>query len=191
MSFTRFHDDPGRISKQNQQATDPGRWILDVPGNGDKPCYMMDPYIIPQKWAGNLWTNCIDIQSNLLGIDRKLTKNCLGQYEESVKKINAHPISYPNCYALTTEQTRVTNPAWLYKDLEQPNWNYLPEDPQSHVSMPFANNVSSRILEMDNFQRSFDCIPRQNGGLVPTYNNNTHYVGGPNTCASSNSCQRI
>ena len=191
MSFTRFHDDPCRISKQNQQATDPGRWILDVPGNGDSPCFMMDPQIIPQKWAGNLWSNRVDVQSNLLGIDRKLTKYNIGSYEASASKVNAHPIQYPNCYTLTTEQSRVTNPAWMYKDLEQPNWNYLPEDPQAHVSMPFANNISSRILEKDQFQRTFDCVLEEKGGAPPTHNTNVNYVGGPNTCSSSNSCKSI
>jgi len=50
MAFTRFHDDPARISKQLQQQTDQERWYLDTPGNGDKPCFMLDPQIIPQKW---------------------------------------------------------------------------------------------------------------------------------------------
>ena len=26
MSFTRFHDDPCRIAKQQQESTDPGKW---------------------------------------------------------------------------------------------------------------------------------------------------------------------
>ena len=34
MAFTRFNDDPCRVSKQLQQSTDQGRWILNVPGNG-------------------------------------------------------------------------------------------------------------------------------------------------------------
>mgnify|MGYP003350318092 CR=1 FL=1 len=57
MAFTRFHDDPARIQKQLQQQTDQGRWVIDVPGNGDKPCFMLDPQIIPQKWGGNLFHN--------------------------------------------------------------------------------------------------------------------------------------
>ena len=59
MAFTRFHDDPARIQKQLQQQTDQGRWVIDVPGNGDKPCFQLDPQIIPQKWGGNLWTKTI------------------------------------------------------------------------------------------------------------------------------------
>jgi len=49
MAFTRFHDDPARIKKQLQQQTDQERWYLDVPGNGENPCFILDPQIIPQK----------------------------------------------------------------------------------------------------------------------------------------------
>ena len=77
MAFTRFHDDEARIIKQLQQQTDQERWYLDVPGSGDKPCFMLDPQIIPQQWGGNLWTHSIDIQSSLLGIDRQLNRDCL------------------------------------------------------------------------------------------------------------------
>jgi hypothetical protein len=75
--FTRFYDDPCRIEKYNQIATEPGRYMLDTPGNGAKPFYMEDPQIIPQKWAGNLWTHSTDIQSSLLGLDRTVNRDCL------------------------------------------------------------------------------------------------------------------
>ena len=48
MASTRFYYDPSRTKKQLQQSTDPGRWILNVPGNGANPCYMEDPQIIIQ-----------------------------------------------------------------------------------------------------------------------------------------------
>ena len=57
MAFTRFKYDEGRTKKELQQSTDSGRWVLNVPGNGDTPCYMEDPHIIPQKWGANLRTN--------------------------------------------------------------------------------------------------------------------------------------
>jgi hypothetical protein len=75
--FTRFYDDPCRIEKYNQIATGTGRYMLDVPGNGAKPFYMEDPQIIPQKWAGNLWTHSTDIQSSLMGLDRTVNRDCL------------------------------------------------------------------------------------------------------------------
>jgi hypothetical protein len=74
MSFTRFHDDPCRIVKQNQQMTDQSRYILNVPGNGPNPCFMEDPQIIPQKWGANLYSNKVDVQSNLLGLNNIQSK---------------------------------------------------------------------------------------------------------------------
>ena len=75
MSFTRFHDDPCRINKQLQESTDPGRYMLNVPGNGDKPCFMEDPYIRLQKWGANLHTNTINLESELIGLSINKNKN--------------------------------------------------------------------------------------------------------------------
>ena len=155
MAFTRFHDDPARVAKQLQQQTDQGRWILDVPGNGVKPCFMLDPQIIPQKWGGNLWTKSIDIQSSLLGIDRPLNRDCLKPNDKYVK--GSDPIVYPVCDSLTTEQSRVIMPAWTARDLPQDHSYILPINPQAHTEMNFRNNVSTRILEKDYFNRNVEC----------------------------------
>lgn len=191
MAFTRFHDDPGRIMKKNQQTTDQARWVLDVPGNGDKPYFMNDPQIISQKWGGNLWTNSIDVQSSLLGIDRKLTRDCLGESINSLSKVNSQPIQYPSTNLLTTEQSRVTNPAFLYRDLEQANWYYLPLDPQENIFLPFTNYVSTRVLEKDYFKREYDCIPLEQVGPYPTKPQLGTLVGGSSMCTSTNSCTKI
>jgi len=156
MAFTRFHDDPARVAKQLQQQTDQGRWAIDVPGNGDKPCFQLDPQIIPQKWGGNLWTKSIDIQSSLLGIDRPLTRDCLkSKYKQFVP--GASRIVYPECDTLTTDQSRVTAPAWMYRDLPQDHSYILPENPQVHTEMKFSNYVNTRIFEKDNFRRDVVC----------------------------------
>jgi hypothetical protein len=163
MAFTRFHDDPARITKQLQQQTDQERWYLDVPGNGDKPCFALDPQIIPQKWGGNLWTNSIDIQSSLLGIDRQLNRDCLGQEKYKRQNVYASPIDYPVCDEfLTTEQSRSIMPAWTARDLQQNHTYILPNNPQVNTEMPFQNYKSTRILEKDNFIRDMDCIQPNN-----------------------------
>ena len=171
MSFTRFHDDPARIMKQNQQATDPGKWVLDTPGNGMNVPYMMDPQIMLQKWGANIWENFTDVNSNLKGLDRKLTRDCLGKNEfKSPRMRGDHPLSYPTNSILTTEQSRVTHPAWTYKDLEQVDWYYLPMDPQENVITPFNNNVNTRVLEKDYFIRTHNCVPLETD-LMPIERN--------------------
>ncbi len=176
MAFTRFHDDPARIAKQLQQQTDQGRWAIDVPGNGDKPCFQLDPQIIPQKWGGNLWTKSIDIQSSLLGIDRPLTRDCLSsKYEAKVK--GASPIVYPVCDSLTTEQSRTIMPAWTARDLPQNHAYILPENPQANTEMHFRNNVSTRVLEKDNFKRDLVCPSNNQEYTKPVINGNNGING--------------
>ena len=94
MSFTRFHDDPCRINKQLQESTDPGRYMLNMPGNGDKPYYIEDPCIRIQGWGANLRTNTINLESNLKGLNQPLSRDCL-QNNYLKTAVNSSPISYP------------------------------------------------------------------------------------------------
>lgn len=151
MACTRFYYDDCRTKKALQQATDPGRWILNVPGNGASPCYMADPQIIPQKWAGNLRTNCVNLESELRGYTKPLSRDCVGKDNYELFDVGSQAISYPTCTALTTEQSRATNPAWWYRDLEQVDWYYLPLNPQENTCLPFQNNLNTRVIEKDRF----------------------------------------
>ena len=193
MAFTRFKYDECRTKKSLQQATDPGKWILNVPGNGDKPYYMEDPQIIPQKWGGNLRTNTINLESELRGVNRFLSKDCLGKDEYQRFNVSNQAIQYPSSSQLTTEQSRATNPVWWYRDLEQVDWQYPPLNPQANVCLPFQNNLSTRILEKDYFTPKRDCVLNETKNMLPSSYSliRGSYVGGPTTCAQSNSCERI
>ena len=164
MSFTRFRDEPDRIKKQLQQSTDVGRYVLNVPGPGDKPLYMEDPYIRAQMWAGNIMTNTVDIETELRGLSRRLNKdtreNNYLSGDASVATRTNEIITCPTRGGSSVEQSRVTHPAWMLRDLEQDNWKMLHFDPQENVFMPFNNNLSTRILEKDHFVPSV----KSNGG---------------------------
>jgi hypothetical protein len=145
MSFTRFHDDPCRITKQLQQSTDPCNYILNTPGNGTKPYYMNDPQIIPQKWGGNIWTHSVDIQSSLLGIQTILNKDCIQNNAYKKETIYSSPIDYPSSNELTTEQSRTIMPSWTARDLTQDHSYILFYNPQNHVEIPFHTNKNTRL----------------------------------------------
>jgi hypothetical protein len=154
MSFTRFHDDPARIKKELQESTGAGRYVLNTPGPGDKPCYMEDPYIRAQKWGVNIMTNTVDIETELWGLSRQLTRDTHVNEYRTPKASDAsrknERIQYPSCSPFV-DQSRATHPAWMARDLEQDNWKMLPLDPQRNVFMPFQNYLSTRILEKDHF----------------------------------------
>ena len=142
MAFTRFHDDEGRIDKQNQQMTDPGRWILDVPGWGTTPQYMADPQMRIQTWGANLMTNSLDIESELRGYTRPISRDCLGkdEYTRTSNLAGCYPISYPINNTMHVSESRTTLPAWTFRDAVQPRWAYLPLNPQENTCFPFQNN---------------------------------------------------
>ena len=151
MAFTRFHDDPFRIEKQLQESTDKGRYMLNVPGNGVNMPVVTDPYIRMQKWGGNRMTNFVNLESDLMGLNKKLSKDCKGKDEYDFNSIKSSKINYPVNDSTITEQPRATNPAWTARDLEQPNWQILHYNPQEHACINFTTNTSTRIIEKDNF----------------------------------------
>lgn len=156
MSFTRFHDDPCRIKKQLQESTGPGRYTINKPGWGDKPCYMNDPYMRMQEWGGNLRTNTTNLESDLMGLTRPLNLDCTeNNYKDNEVKTDA--IAYPTCNPFT-EQSRATDPAWWYRDLEQNHRYILPLNPQENTCIPFQNNLNTRILEKDYFVAEAPCV---------------------------------
>ena len=150
MAFTRFHDDPARIAKQLQQQTDQGRWAIDVPGNGDKPLYMDDPFIRMQKWGGNLMTNTINLESDLFGLSRNMNRDLIGTNDYKKHAVKTHSVQYSSFNPIT-DQSRATHPAWMLRDLEQFKQSILPLNPQENTCMTFQNNLSTRILEKDTF----------------------------------------
>lgn len=191
MAFTRFKYDDCRTKKSLQQETDPGRWILDVPGNGSHPCYIEDPQIIIQKWGANLRTNTINLESDLLGVNRTLSRDCLGKDNYLNYNVPNEPISYPNCNNLFTDQSRATNPAWWYRDLEQVDWYYPPLNPQENTCLPFQNNLSTRVLEKDYFVSKRDCVMNEGTSALPTNGFQSVFTQRSNLCTNSNLCKNV
>jgi len=157
MAFTRFHDDPCRIKKQLQESTDQGRYILNVPGNGEKPYYMDDPYLRLQRWGGNLMTNTINVENDLKGLTRPINRDCSVENDYKKHTAKSSSIEYPKMGTIT-DQSRATHPAWMSRDLEQVNWSILQLNPQENTCIPFQNNLNTRIIEKDKFVPSYPCI---------------------------------
>ena len=153
MSNTRINNDEGRQSVRLQQSVAVGNYSMDVPGNGSKPCFVSDPYVRIQKWGANIRTNFTDVESQLLGVNRTLGKDCRKQ-EYRNYNVENDSISFPTCSQLTTEQPRTSHPAWTVKDVEKFPDTYLFLNPQENCAMNFQNNISTRILEKDYFVRN-------------------------------------
>jgi len=160
MACTRWNYGPCRTKKNLQQATDPGRYWINTPGNGCAPCFMEDPEIRLQKWGANLRKvpggHPIDINSDLLGLTRPLTKDCIDKEFPDKGVVMSRKVKYSSCKPFVL-QSRVTNPPWMYRDLEQVDWWPLILNPQENVCMRFHNNLNTRLLEKDYYVTKVPC----------------------------------
>lgn len=188
MAFTRFKYDNCRVEKDLQEQTGPGRYMLDVPGNGTKPCFMEDPYMRMQKWGANLRTNTVNLESSLMGIGKPMTRDCI---DSVVPLPQNQAIEYPSCQPFT-EQPRATDPAWTARDLEQNNFQILPLNPQENTCIPFQNNLNTRLIQRDNYITKVPCVDIGNG--PPTINSAAFAAsvnGPPGSCLSSGTCGEV
>jgi len=182
---TRYNSDASRVSKKLQQMTDQGRYILNVPGLGENPAYILDPQIRAQGWAGNLRTNMFELENELRGINRPLSRDCLGKDEFQRFTHRSQPISYPTNDANFTEQPRSTHPAWEVRDTEQALWQFPPLNPQENTCISFLNNISTRILEKDYYIAKVPCNLSNDHTALPTA------VMTQSNISDSNSFQRV
>tara|TARA_B100001093_G_C26636482_1_gene931184 strand:- start:513 stop:995 length:483 start_codon:yes stop_codon:yes gene_type:complete len=154
--FTRFHDDPLRIEKQLQESTDIARYTMNVPGNnGNKPLYYQDPHIRLTKWGGNLRTNTVNVESDLMGMTRTLNRDCNNTNNYISQSVHSMPLQYSEAESFVDE-TRSTLPAFEFREVPNERWDFPLMDPQINVCKQFENNINTRILEKDYYKINSD-----------------------------------
>ncbi|MBN20852.1 MAG: hypothetical protein CL678_06135 [Bdellovibrionaceae bacterium] len=165
MAFCRYNYDECRTKKKLQESTGPGRWILNMPGNGPDPCFFNDPHIRLQQWGANLDYVVngapIDIDSDLTGRTRRLTKYCSKEMFSEKGVPVTEKIIYPICNEALTDQSRTTHPAFKYRDLPQTREYPLFLNPQENLCFKFHNNLNTRLLERDNYIPKIPCLKKK------------------------------
>jgi hypothetical protein len=146
MAFTRFRDDPIRITKELQQSTFSGRYVLDVPGPGVNVPFLEDSQIRLQQWGANMWSDSTNLESEFRGLGRPLNHG-IKTYKES-KLQHGYQIHFPSS-DVHADESRASHPAWMFRDLEHSRWEAPLINPQAHAIKPFAEPIQTRILAKD------------------------------------------
>ena len=145
MAFTRFKDDPARVTKYLQETTSIGKYHLNTPGNGLNNPYIDDTHIILQKWGANLQSNSLLVENELRNLNRPLSRD-LNAYKRVDNQRYHFPVKNFNI-----DESRASLPAWTFRDKDIARFDYPLHQTQNNKSMdiPFQNNLQSRILEKD------------------------------------------
>jgi hypothetical protein len=175
MSFTSFRSDPARIHKEMQISSFAGRYFLDTPGQGVDLPFVEDPNIRMQKWGANLRNNTVHLESDLLGLTRKTNRDYTDINDFKQHAVSASEIHYRSETPFV-EESRVTHPAWTYKDLEQSRWESPFLNPLNGLEKGFHENIQTRILEKDYFVPT---VP-----VVQGHENMPYYMTGKSICVT-------
>ena len=211
MSFTRLsYDDCAYKEKLNSMVTSSDNYTFRKPVIC-KPCYPYMPSIRLQRKGDstqNPYLMDTNIESDLFGITRSATKcsalkyqpkcpDCIcdsgepcGQgvtYCKSRKKSGQRCGSvddvlndWPDCF-VPPESTRLSNPPCTLRGTGWNRWEWLCQNPQDRVEVPFDYNINNRIIVKDNHR---PCIPTpiDQTLALPKYNDlPTEYTRNVNT----------
>ena len=154
MSATRFNNDTIRLQKRVQESVGLIDYQLNAPGPGLSMPFMEDPQMRLQRWGANLRDNTANLESDLLGINRKLTKKTV-LYAANTPATATQNYGSQSAFI---DETRASNPAWTLRDLEGARW--FEEDRiklpgisacVAHTGVPldepFHNTESTRLLQ--------------------------------------------
>ena len=178
MSFSRNIFETEAYKQFINQSVGPGIYHLDVPKHSCEPCYPVPPTVRLQKQGVSHLKGVplVDVDSELSGITRKLSRNIHDSYMPScpekvctsgevcgqgaVGKCGIHTEEqmqhWKDCF-VASEDTRLTNPSCNLRGTGWNRWEHLVcGNPQERVEIPFNWNISNRIQAKDNHR---PCIP--------------------------------
>lgn len=124
MADTRYNNDPVRVRKQNEILTYHGRYQLETPGPGGSLPFQEDPHIRLTKWGANACLNSTNIESDLRGLSTTFGSKSLSHATPDYRSVAVPQVrQLHGSTAAWVEETRTTQPAWMYRELEFSQWN--------------------------------------------------------------------
>lgn len=169
MSFSRLNYDDCTYTHTLRESVGPGEYYIATPKVDCESCYFPSPDVrIDHNGAGKC-KSLIDVDSELMGITRKAS-NCpfdkfLPRKEECEMKLGK------DCMGLTTEETRLSNPPCTLRGTGWNRWEWLCQNPQDKVFIPFDYNINERLVAKDNHRPCVQDPLNQNESLPPIENN--------------------
>lgn len=161
MALTSLDYDTCTYKQNLAQSVGPGEYVTQTPMPNCFECLSDDPHLRQQK-SGN--SRCddvplVDVDSELRRITRKAS-NCPFDKWLPTKKPFCKKKDMPPCKDefMMTEDTRLSNPPCTLRggDNGFNRWEWLCQNPQERVEVPFDLQINTRTLAKDNHR---PCVP--------------------------------
>ena len=157
-SWNRRQYDGCKTTDDLRVTTGPGRYQLDAPPQYCDACFAPEPTIHQQLWGASMNSKYIktDVESDLFNINRPTTRTICNQYNPSTDKINKEESVRPKECSFPQTHSRLIDPPCTLRSTGWNRWEWLCQNPQEGVMMPFDNLVTTRLQQKDQFR---PCIP--------------------------------
>ena len=177
MSFNRLDYDSCSYKQEISESIGPGEYQLTTPFISCTDCFNKDPQIILQRSGGSVAKKMpmVDVDSELLNLNRKLS-NCSNDHfipkfdKDGGINNNINLVDFENCKMPLTENTRLSNPSCNLRGTGWNRWEWLCQDPQERVEIPFDYNIDNRRVVKDNHRPLIPELIDQSG-FLPVANN--------------------
>ena len=144
MEYNRAFDEQ-QNKLLNDQARGPGLYQLDKSLRNNKPAYAWAPGTNVSREDKAPSSELTDIQSDLLNITRKESKNIYLQYSPYESKTFQSPIHGEDGF-FDQVNSRLSDPAFDLKEYGINRWQWLPIDPQKNAVEPFRRIGENTVL---------------------------------------------
>jgi hypothetical protein len=167
-AMTRYKYDLNKMVENNEISTGPGRWALGVPNAYGNAVFVPDPTIRQQKWGAShdMSSTKTDVESDLRNLARPSTRAACGQWDPSApgaqRQLTAMPeADFPQTHA------RLVDPPCTLRGTGWNRWEWLCQNPQENVMMPFEWALDSRHASKDSMYATISAGPA--AASVATY----------------------
>lgn len=180
-SWTRRQNDACKTNDDMRVSTGPGRYQMDAPPQYCNACFVPEPTTHQQYWGASQNTQFIktDVESDLFNINRPTTKTIRNQYNPENDKMKKAGFTRPQECSFPKTHSRLIDPPCTLRSSGWNRWEWLCENPQEGVMMPFDNLITTRLQQKDQFR---PCIPTpiDSSRVLPvpsSFDNGTPYEG--------------
>jgi hypothetical protein len=157
-SWTHLRSDPCHYEDDLRITTGTGRYVMGTPANGTNGVFVPEPTTRIQKWGGGqiVEKQKTDIESDLWNINRPGVRSVCGGYDPAKNKFNGlKPTPMPEA-SFPQNHSRLNDPPCTLKGTGFNRWEWLCQNPQENVMMPFDWFIPGRQLAKDSHR---PCIP--------------------------------
>ena len=162
MANTNINHDPNAYRQRINESVGPLEYKLATPQQC-RECFVNDPQYILQRSGASVSAkhSMIDVDSELMGITRKLTHDPLRKYlpkmdrkgNVSLNEAKFHPQA---CSQPTVESTLLSNPPQNLRGTGWNRWEWLFHNPQDQLERPFDWHSNTNLLARDTHR---PCVP--------------------------------